>query len=405
MLKISVKYDGLLDFVTAPKHNASSWVAHHKTWSELLTKFNMPYVKPVTRAEFDQMPETDPQFDKGLPSGSCRQGLKDVGGFCGAKLNCNPAKRKAENVVSRQLVTLDLDKATGKEWDVWRLAYGYAACIYSTIKHLSNSPRIRFILPLDRPVSPDEYGAIARRIAAWLGMDAIDPTCFRLVQFMYWPTSLADVEPVFDFTDGPWLSADYVLDTYIDWRDRTEYPKAAGEEAIFEHHGYRQQDPTEKSNIVGTFCRLYTIQEAIELFLPDIYAPCDIPGRYTYIGGTSFGGLVVYEDLYAYSHHSTDPAGGKLCNAFDLLRLHLFGQEDAGQDPSTAPTKLPSYRKMETFVYNTDRVKKSIEAKNEIWRQKVARLKTVDMRARFGLPPQPPDPASAVEDFKDVIID
>lgn len=55
-------------------------------------------------------------------------------------------------------------------------------------------------------------------------------------------------------------------------------------------------------------------------------------GRYTYKGG-----LVIYEDgRFAYSHHSTDPTCGKLCNAFDLVRIHMFGKDDEGKPANTA---------------------------------------------------------------------
>ena len=46
--------------------------------------------------------------------------------------------------------------------------------------------------------------------------------------------------------------------------------------------------------------------------------------RYTYAKGSTAGGLVIYEDKYAYSNHSTDPTGQMLCNAYDLVRLHLW---------------------------------------------------------------------------------
>ena len=38
--------------------------------------------------------------------------------------------------------------------------------------------------------------------------------------------------------------------------------------------------------------------------------------------------VVVYDDVFAYSHHATDPACGKLLNAFDLVRIHKFGGLD-----------------------------------------------------------------------------
>ena len=59
----------------------------------------------------------------------------------------------------------------------------------------------------------------------------------------------------------------------------------------------------------------------MDAFLGGIYEPCDMhPGRYTYTEGSTVGGAVLYEDgLFLYSHHATDPAGGRLCNAFDLV--------------------------------------------------------------------------------------
>lgn len=51
-------------------------------------------------------------------------------------------------------------------------------------------------------------------------------------------------------------------------------------------------------------------------------------GRYTYKKGSVAGGLVCYDHLFAYSNHETDPASRQLCNAFDLVRIHKFGEMD-----------------------------------------------------------------------------
>ena len=72
---------------------------------------------------------------------------------------------------------------------------------------------------------------------------------------------------------------------------------------------------------------------------------CDTGDRFTYAGGTTTGGAVVYESgKFLFSHHAHDPAGGKLCNAFDLMRLHLFGDKDSDAKPDTPTNKLPSYQ-------------------------------------------------------------
>ena len=114
--------------------------------------------------------------------------------------------------------------------------------------------------------------------------------------------------------------------------------------------------------MIGAFCRLYTIQSAIDTFLSDVYAPCDGKSdRYSYLAGTTSGGLVIYDDgLFAYSNHSTDPARGLDLNAFDLVRIHKFGDKDDRSKEDTPVTKLPSYKAMIDFAINLGDVKVEI---------------------------------------------
>ena len=85
----------------------------------------------------------------------------------------------------------------------------------------------------------------------------------------------------------------------------------------------------------------------MEKFLPGIYEETDTPGRYTYLGGSTVGGAIVYDgDLFLYSHHATDPCSGQLVNAFDLVRLHKFGEKDEGAKEGTPVSKLPSFLAM-----------------------------------------------------------
>ena len=112
----------------------------------------------------------------------------------------------------------------------------------------------------------------------------------------------------------------------------------------------KQGDPLVKKGIVGAFCRTYTITQAIAKFLPDVYTQTAKEDRYTYAAGSTAAGLVVYDgDVFAYSNHSTDPAGGQLCNAFDLVRLHKFGHLDDGKEDESGKDR-PSYSAMATFA-------------------------------------------------------
>ena len=55
-----------------------------------------------------------------------------------------------------------------------------------------------------------------------------------------------------------------------------------------------------KPGVVGAFCRAYTVEEAIDAFLSDVYAPSAMNGRYDYIPADSSAGVVTYSDSAEY---------------------------------------------------------------------------------------------------------
>ena len=283
--------------------------------------------------------------------------IKDIGGFVGGPLSSG--HRSNATVQARSLVTLDADYADMTLWDTATLLYENAMLVYSTHKHTPENPRLRLVIPLSREVSPDEYEAIARKIGESIGMETFDDTTYQPARLMYWPSASKDGDFYFKTQAGDFLDPEEILSQYIDWRDCEEWPISSREKARRRSKAKQQADPTSKQGIVGAFCRTYTISEAIEKFLSDVYTPTDKDDRYTYAEGTTAAGLVIYDDVFAYSNHSTDPAGGQLCNAFDLVRIHLFGDEDPiGTEDSGS--SLKSYRSMVQFVSNDDRTKITI---------------------------------------------
>lgn len=206
--------------------------------------------------------------------------------------------------------------------------YRVAALMYSTHKHSAISPRLRLVLPLDRPVSVEEYEAIGRKVAYVIGMRYFDRTTFQAERLMYWPSTAKDGDYYFKEQIGEWLSADSVLAEYRDWRNVSEWPLCPTENEIIRSDLKKQEDPLEKAGVVGAFCRVYSISQAIEDFLPDVYKDAG-EGRYTYCEASGHAGALVYEDKFLYSFHSTDPANnGHVHNAFDLVRIHKFGAHD-----------------------------------------------------------------------------
>lgn len=248
--------------------------------------------------------------------------IKDVGGFVMGSLK--GGRRKKDCVIDRCGLTLDMDYATPNIIETVEILFSYHCWFYSTHKHKPDKPRLRLIIPLSRPVSPDEYIAIGRRVAADIGIELFDDTTYEPSRLMYWPSTSSDGEFIFHEIKGELLDPDEVLARYTDWRNTAEWPVSKRQQEIVQRETTKVSDPLEKNGTVGAFCRAYSIPDAIETFLSDVYKPSLMPDRFDYIPADSQAGLVVYDDKFAYSHHATDPVHGRLLNAFDLVRGHRF---------------------------------------------------------------------------------
>ncbi len=259
-------------------------------------------------------------------SKSRQDAIKDVGGFVGGALR--EGKRRRGYVLCRSMLTLDMDYATPGIWEQVASLYDWACCIYSTHKHTPEAPRFRLIIPLAREVSEDEYPALGRMVAGSIDIDMFDDTTYEPTRLMYWPSTSSDGEFVFHEKEGRLLDPDVYLGQYADWRDTSLWPTSKRQSEVLERRLTRQQDPHSKSGVIGAFCRAYPIEEAIAAFLSNVYEPSAMAGRYDYIPADSSAGVVLYDSKFAYSHHATDPVCGKLLNAFDLVRLHKFGDLD-----------------------------------------------------------------------------
>lgn len=342
-----MQFDGSIDLATGLSSKSKIWKNKKWQWSDFVKRLSEPVKTGETLKEF-------------LKASKEEQGkIKDVGGYVGGYLR--NGRRKPENVVHRQLLTLDLDFANLEFWDVFCMMFGNAAIIHSTHKHSTESPRYRLILPLSREVTPDEYVATGRYLAGALDIELFDNTTFEPNRLMYWQSTPKDQDYFFEVQDGEWLDVDECLATYADWTDTSLWPTSARYVQEIKDASKKQEDPENKKGLIGAFCRTYDINTAIEKFLTGVYTPTT-DGRYTYVGGSTSSGMIVYDDKFAYSHHGTDPCGGKLCNSFDLVRIHLFGHLDAEDSRTDAKTK--SFSAMEELVIKDKEVKKTLATEN-----------------------------------------
>lgn len=328
------------------------WKNKDMSWDDFKQKCSQTIRTTETVAEYRKM------------SKPAQDNAKDVGGFVGGALK--QGKRKNGFVDGRSMLTLDLDHAVPEVWDAVTMLFDFKCLMYSTHKHTPEAPRVRLIIPLSREVSAEEYAPVSRMVAKDIGMEMVDDTCHEAARLMYWPSTSSDGVFLFESQDGPMLNPDDILARYKDWHDTSEWPMSSRQSEIVKRTIAKQADPLEKEGMVGAFCRAYSIQEAIDTFIPDIYKTSAMAGRYDYIPADSSAGVVIYDDKFAYSHHATDPACGQLMNAFDVVRIHKYGALDDKAKPDTAPSKMPSFKAMVDFAIKDEKVKLQLAKEREL---------------------------------------
>lgn len=321
---------------TGTSRQDTNWRVREFTWEQIKKRLGRDNPTSETLAEYQALPKER------------RDAIKDCGGFVGGALRGR--RRRKDAVICRSLVTLDLDKAEPDFWsDTFMMFCDYAGLVYSTHSYTPEKPRLRLVIPLDRDCTPEEYIAVARKVAEDVGINQMDKSTYQPERLMYYPSHPCDAEWVFEYQDGEPLSVDETLARYADWRDVSQYPTADDEDMAVGYEVKHVADPLEKTGIIGAFNRTYSISEAIDTFLSDIYVPGSA-GRYTYVAGSSTNGAIVYnDDTILYSNHATDPAAGHAQNAYDLVRIHKFGDLDKHWDGNPAH-KRPSDKAMADLI-------------------------------------------------------
>ena len=289
-------------------------------------------------------PESAEEYAK--MSKADRDQAKDHGGFVAGVLI--GGRRKVDTVESRSMISLDGDRIDVAFLDEFEENMPYTAALYTTHSSTEEKPRVRIIIPMTRDTSPEEFAAVSRYLAQMLGIDYFDECSYLPNQLMYWPSTPANGSFVYKETEGPWLNPDDILTAHPEWTDPTRLPTSSRESQAAVTAGKKQQDPLTKDGVVGLFNRVYyPIQKALETFLGDVYEPTASDQRWHLIESSSMAGVEIKEDKFVYSHHAKDPAYLKLCNAFDIVRIHRFGDLD----------DKASFKEMRKFAMSLDEVK------------------------------------------------
>lgn len=167
-----------LTLATAERKDSRTWAQREVTWTEFVERT----AEPADR--------------------------KECGQYVFGALNDN--RRNRYSIIHRDAVTLDAD-AAGPRLPEQVAALGYAALVHSTYSSSEDQPRYRVVIPTDRPVTPDEYRALAAQLIAELGADQFDPGSTQPERYMFWPAAREPESYERHVYDGPLLAVDLEL--------------------------------------------------------------------------------------------------------------------------------------------------------------------------------------------------
>ena len=270
-----------------------------------------------------------------------------VGWYCPAEFA--HGKRTGKDLVERHCLTFDYDDIDSHCFAAILNGYkGYAHAVYTTASHTKEAPRLRVVFPLSRPCNTEEFGCVTRTVANWVGIEMLARESDKPAQMMFRPSKKPGAEFWSEIFPGEWIDVNRILESYDDWTDKSSWPtRRTGDSP---NTGEVLTPPDQKTGIVGDFCRVFTVPDAIEKFsLPYEAGSNDL--RWTYTSGSRPDGLRIYDNgLKGHAEDNTDPAHGQN-NAFDLVRIHQFPdlikQE---KDLELTITELPSYKAMCEFA-------------------------------------------------------
>ena len=119
-----------------------------------------------------------------------------------------PKYRKDDNIINRSVIALDYDEIREQDFKSLHKAIskqleGHSWAFHTTHSHTTEKPRIRLMVPLNEPVSADDYRKYSRALANHIG-HKVDEASFVPSQAMALPVKNdKDAVYIFRFNDAP----------------------------------------------------------------------------------------------------------------------------------------------------------------------------------------------------------
>lgn len=167
------------------------------TWDEFKERLRDPVVTSESRSEYASM--TNEQ----------RTEIKDVGGYvAGVLLH---GRRGKSTLVNRCIATIDADDASPDDWATFNALMDICAVCHTTHTSTPDKLRLRWLFPLSRPVSADEYTVIVQELCKYVGVNSHDDSTDQPERLMFWPSVSRDAEYQFWENNYAVLDVDALL--------------------------------------------------------------------------------------------------------------------------------------------------------------------------------------------------
>lgn len=171
------------------------------SWTEFIAKLREPVVTDESISEYADMSNEE------------RTDIKDVGGYIAGELE--GGRRSKATVKNRCIVTIDADEASWQDWAHFTADNpALCACCHSTHSSTPDSPRLRWLFPLSRPVTADEYRLIAQELSRTVGADTVDESTDQPERLMFWPSVSFDADYIFHAQDGSPFDVDAYMENF-----------------------------------------------------------------------------------------------------------------------------------------------------------------------------------------------
>lgn len=191
-VQIKLKHDFDLNIIQYNNLYANSFRTFDKwKWSDWINKLQIPMIR------------TD-KYKRGLVLyGDVEDEVRD-----GETI---PKYRKDKNIINRNVISLDYDNITdfkGLYHAIYKQLEGYSWAFHTTYSHTTEKPRIRLMVPLNEPVSAENYRKYSCVLAKYIGYE-VDEASFVPSQIMALPVKRdKNASFIFKYNDKPAITCD-----------------------------------------------------------------------------------------------------------------------------------------------------------------------------------------------------